>query len=521
MWTELSTVEACLPCRQPFSFFFDVVETYWKASSSNRLTLHRICTLARKQGASFLLVETALGRTDVLEEIDDLDASYGDGGAAEAISISFFTSEEENEKLCSRPIASVNESDFLGQVTLINYRPPGSTEFKHSYVFEAVLSPPAHRASSGVTTPLLNNFVGTDGEFKRPVRGREFSLRGIFYCQQNGRTNVCAHASLRMALNSILGKPIISSRSINTRFALATPVPGLSLGQIKDVIDSVDGVSASVVPCEGMSATKYLTILSSVVESGHAALLVFTTSQDNIEHVVTVFGHTRNSDEWHPEAIPAYAGPASARFYSSSAWIDHFLIHDDNFGPYYALSSRALEVDAKVRAQWIIALHPVDPTTRPEFAEGAAAAILANWLPTLAPLGEGKWFELITQESHKYVLRTILIEKTRYLAHLTESVAHDGTKLSAESVAELDFLPEWFWMVEFSLPALYTGNRSKLGEVIIDAFASPNSLFGDTLLALRMPSLLAIRDEKGFVAAHTELLAHSPIYERRNHLHVW
>ena len=357
MWTSLTTVESCHPCEPPFSFFFDLVGTHWKSTSSNPITLHRICTLARKQGASSVVIESALSRADIREEIDLLDEYLGGGGAAEAVAMAFFSGQNDPVQIADMPVDAL-----LAHVVLINYRAPGSAEFTDSYIYEAVAVPPALRTSNGEPLRLLNNFICADGEFRRTVRGREFVLHGIYYAQQNGKTHVCAHACLRMALNSIgLCDPPISSRVINERLGLKPPFAGLSLGQMADVINGIEGVKASVVACENLALPNFLTILAAIVESGHVALLAFKTgigenrdAGESVDHVVTVFGHTRNSDEWHPEAIPAYSGPQSTPYYPSSFWIDHFLIHDDNFGPYFAFSSRALEFDAKVKARWIV-----------------------------------------------------------------------------------------------------------------------------------------------------------------------
>ena len=485
MWTRLPTVKSSLPCLPPFSFFFDLVGTHWKAATSNPVTLHRICTLCRKQGSTFVVIESALSREDVQEEIDLLDQSLGGGGAAEAVTMSFFASATDP----AADISQLDQQALLGTLVLINYRRPGSAEFTHSYIYEALLTPPSKRNGDGHQVPLLNNFLCADGEFKRVICSREFPVRGIYYCQQNGQTHVCAHACLRMALNSIgVCNPPISSAAINTKLGIAPPFAGLSLGQIATVINGLDGVKASIVDCTGLEHAKFLTILAAIVKSGHVALLVFTTGEENVEHVVTVFGHTRNSDEWHPEAIPAYSGPQSTPYYPSSFWIDHFLIHDDNFGPYFAFSSRALEVDQKVHGRWIIALHPIWPVVRPDYAEGAAATLLANLLPSLAPLGSGRWFEMMTRNQLRYVLRAILIRRDEYLDHLRAGRAHDGTSLTAEQIALLENLPDWFWMVEVSLPQLYTGNRSKLGEVLISALEEPNPQdLRTSLLAMRTP----------------------------------
>src|SRR6266508_5283157 len=520
MWTGLPTIESCLCCEPPFSFFFDLVATHWKAAEAYPLTLHRICTLARKQGARFVAIESALPRAHIREEIDALDGSLGGGGAAEAVTISFFASETE-----PTDTAMVPADEVLGQIVVVNYRAPTSSKFAHTYIYEAILTPPALRNGAGHSRPLLNNFICAEGEFLCVVKGCELTLRGIYYCQQNGLTHVCAHACLRMALNSIGAfDPPVSSKAINEKLGITPPSTGLSLGQIAKVIDGSQGAKASIVECDNLTLSKFLTILAAIVESGHVALLVFTTGDPQTEHVVTVFGHTRNSDEWHPEAVPTYSGgPPSTPYYPSSFWIDHFLMHDDNFGPYYAFSSRALDVDQKVRARYIVALHPVCPAVRPDYAEGVAGITLLNLLPSLAPLRAGKWFDFITQNQIKFVLRTILIEKSKYLDHLQSSRAHDGTAMASHEIEMLKGLPDWFWMVEFSLPALYTGNRSKLGEILIDGFAQPDTAdLGKSLRFVRLPSLLILKNTSGQMAySASSMHAHSPIYQHRAHEHVW
>jgi hypothetical protein len=217
MWTGLPTIESCLSCDPPFSFFFDLVRIHWKSAGTHPLTLHRICTLARKQGARFVVIESALSRPDVREEIDLLDGSLGGGGAAEGIAISFFASAVD-----PTDIGTASSAEVLGQVVVINYRAPGSSHFTHTFIHEAILTPPALRHGADPPQPLLNNFICAEGEFPYIVKGREFKLRGIYYCQQNGVTHACAHACLRMALNSIGASPTpISSRAINQEIGRA------------------------------------------------------------------------------------------------------------------------------------------------------------------------------------------------------------------------------------------------------------------------------------------------------------
>src|SRR5258708_6490472 len=93
MWQREATDGSCLDCRLPFSFYFGLIGDCWKSPQSNfanNLTLHRICTLARKLGASFVAKECAIDRADVHEDIDALDAHYSGGGRASAIQLAFF-----------------------------------------------------------------------------------------------------------------------------------------------------------------------------------------------------------------------------------------------------------------------------------------------------------------------------------------------------------------------------------------------------------------------------------------------
>jgi hypothetical protein len=517
MWTEETTVEQCLDCRLPFSFYFDLIAGCWRSPTSNNLSLHRICTLARKQGANFVVLECALDQAPIREDIEAIDIVHGSGGRASAIQLSFFSGAVSPDI-----IADVSDQALIAAATIINYAPPNS-DFTHSYIYEAIAAPPHHAAADGTRTQLLNNYICRDTVFMRSVKKREFAVSGFYYCQQNGLTHVCAHACLRMGLNSIDGaQPLISSTDINTQLGLAPPMNALMMGHVVDIITSRTGNPPNVVNCTQLQPTDYLSVLTSFIESGFIVLFVFTTV-NTIEHVVTAFGYTRNSDEWHPQAIPAYSGPASAPFYRSSAWVDHIVIHDDNLGNYYALSSRAFEVDKSITAHWIIGIHPHQIQVSPHGAEAVAAVLLKNAFNDTAAYGEGRWFDYLAAQQYRFVTRPILISRSRYQEHLRASEGHDGTKLTDQEVSLTDSLPDWFWMVEFSLPSLFTGNRSKLGEVIIRSQVGTATKDFDLIEAFRLPSVLAVKDPTGnaFSACSIALQSHSPFYVGRMYTNQW
>lgn len=476
------------------------------------MPLHRICTLARKQQASVFVVETAIDRANVIQEVDTLDAAFGGGGAAEAIAISFFRGVDERTELFD-----FRSDSLIGQLILINYRAPNQADFVETYIFEAILRPPTLPGS----TVLLNNHLCPPSAFVCTLNGRSFPIEGFYYCQQNRRTHVCAHACLRMLLNQAPATPVMfTNEAINTLLAKPDLTAGLTRNEVVRVIEQLGDMQAEIIDCSELTAGQYLPLLSSVVESGDRALLVFTTHDEAEEHVVTVFGYTRNSDEWHPQAMPVYAGPQSAPYYSSSMWIDHFLIHDDNFGPYFTLSSRTLETETTVKAHVIIALRRQAPQIASDFAQALGSIVLSSMLPSLATLGRGKWINYITRNQWPYVLRTILISKVHYLAHLKSAVGHDKTRLAETDLKLFAHLPDQFWMVEYSLPALFTGNRSKLGEVLISC-AGATDKPEDLVLALRAPSLILAREEGGFEPYTSGLEAHSEIYRPTPHDNEW
>ena len=120
---------------------------------------------------------------------------------------------------------------------------------------------------------------------------------------------------------------------------------------------------------------------------------------------------------------------------------------------------------------------------------------------------------------YRYVLRTLLMRRDDYLVHLETTQGHDQSRLSQTDMALFASLPEQFWMVEFSLPALYTGNRSKLGEVLISSQGTPDR--PALVQALRVPSLILVREGEGLRPFDCDLKAHSPIFRPADHDNEW
>ncbi|KMP10744.1 hypothetical protein UR09_05315 [Candidatus Nitromaritima sp. SCGC AAA799-A02] len=473
-------------------------------------------------GARQVIVESAIDRSDIEKEIDDLNQALGGDGEAEAIAFNFFSENIEISK-----VQGSSDETFLGQAVLINYNYKNSSlpDFSSSYIYEAIFRSPRspHRDSKGVFLNLLNNYIHSKNNYEVVVCGQKFIVNGVYFCQQNNVTSVCAHACLKMSINAVSsGEGLITTRWINQLLDIRPPFDGLSHEQIKYVLSSTN-FNPGFYDCEQTDdPSQYLSTLHSIVDSGFPSLLVFSTGDDEIDHVVMVFGHTLNTDEWHPQALPGYSGPGSAPYYSCSSWVDHFLIHDDNFGPYYSFSSRSLSISSKIKAKFIIGLYPLSVKTDPLVAESVSASLLTR-LPQLLQNASGKWCEYIKIANGPYILRTFLAEKNIYINHLKSAETHDSSKMNEDESNVLDSLPGNFWVTEFSLPDLYMGNKTKLGEVLFDS-EKPVDLSNpfNSILGVRAPDTLLLVSKEGQTESFpTSIVSHSPVYRRFSQPNEW
>lgn len=549
-------------CEAPYSFYFSLVEPFWKSVASDSSPLHRLTTLARKQGARALVIEDASSIASVTQEIATLDARMGGGGTAEAMLLSFLNQVPDEDD-----IGTVSDTCLIGQCTLINYRPRHEAEFQTSFVYEAFFATPSLENGE----PLLNNYINCEASFEVTVHGRAFRIKGLYYAQQNGITSVCAHACIRMAVRTLHpDKPSPSTEEINCLVGDPPPADGMLEEQISSALEHLAARGVAVIDCASIHPPEYVSVLAAAADSGDIALLVFETGSTRCEpgkaedsargstvgdedpcdadadtdanadadvdaseptnHVVVVYGYTRNTDEWHPQAIPEYTGGPLAKHSPSSAWVDHFIIHDDNFGPYLALSSRALEADPTLRAEKIIIVRRLLTDIEAHVAEAATAIIMAQAKQIFADdAHDNQWLNYLLRYHKPLVTRPVLLTRDEYCDHLAATSGHDGSQVNGSIRAARDALPEVMWMIEFTLPDLFTGNHTKLGEVLLEAnLVDGSSSFKDRVRGVRVPSrfMLAqggrtrslgefLQQEGGPQDVHAfPLTSHSALYER-------
>ncbi|MFK0577036.1 hypothetical protein, partial [Acetobacter fabarum] len=92
-----------------FSFYFDLIEPFWRTRPAENMSLHRLATLARKQDVTAVVIDDASARQDVNDELLELDELFGGGGTAEAVSFTFLRSPPPHE-----PVAKLHDDAVIG-----------------------------------------------------------------------------------------------------------------------------------------------------------------------------------------------------------------------------------------------------------------------------------------------------------------------------------------------------------------------------------------------------------------------
>jgi len=360
-------------------------------------------------------------------------------------------------------------------------------------------------------------------------------MRGTYFCQQNGVSGVCAHAALRMLLNTHFGAfgVKLTDATVNKMLGIASGQDlrdmvsgGLDTAQISTVLQRHDR-SYQAMPIE-TGKVDYVSFLLSLLESNSPGAIVFEIEGQDAKHIIPVFGHTFNSDLWYHEAEYAYHEIGQKRYYPHSNWIPSFIVHDDNFGMYYCmaidslLGGPATERFAKrLKAVYAFGFlrEGVERTGRNAaemsslFVDSLASLIMKEVAPRPKNLWLQRLAEVCDSRTTLPVIRTLLVSRSQYQGHLQQMLDWDFGRLEDKDVQTLtEQLPESLWMCEVSLPDLYSTNKRKLGEVLygIQLSKEPEDCI-DGFLACRLPTLSLVLHGDELRSYPNSLNGHTPL----------
>jgi hypothetical protein len=448
-------------------------------------------------GARTLIKEDLEPNQEILEEFSSLEKRIGKPFAspAQAHRLSFFAAPCTNSDWKALPASS-----FLGYAVVLTAKMPTDVPIVAekcpsgdlAYLLESVTRPPGWATEVGKDSyevrGVTNYYVHCKRVFPTtigPLGGaKSYAVEGAFFCQQNGLTHVCAHAVIRMILNTadLVGRTVTNGElnailGIDHENTIADS--GLSNDQIVQIIKNY-GLSMVYGDFLGLPTVDYAEWMYPLVESGYPVFLTFAPTHAE-GHVVAVLGHTMNSDKWDCEAHLAYRPEAFGTYHASSAWVDHFVVNDDNFGMYtcmppHYLRNRVLpQYDQTQRAIVALSILPKGIDVPPYNAERAAVSLVRNLSGMFSPDSSNRWLKRIWDQIHQgtkgVVARTVICKRDDYLARLGSTRDSYGNGIVVPMPQALLNAPDYLWLTEIALPDLYTANKHKLGDVLTDAKA--------------------------------------------------
>lgn len=537
-----------------------------------RRPLERICSIMRKSGTLLLLLHENIEQEDsfakeypaVAKELAAVE-SQDPAAKTRVLQLTFFAGSVGWPLSATRPehvIAAEGAqrggpmNEILGTCVVI--RIEGGSLGPMGYVLEAVIALPTLQHGD-TRAPVLNYFIHVAARTDIVVASCRFTLNASYYCQQNSFSGVCAHSCLKMSIWHLRRMYQPSNQEINqvAHEALISqtrgrqggfdPTNGLTPHQIEKVCEHFEAAVFDF-DCEENPKVSPYEMAYLLVESGVPTIIIFQANPDHpeIRHMVPVIGHTMNTDEWFPFAIRHYPKmpltPLNTRahdYISSAEWAPHLIMHDDLLGPYFcigpnALTRRGIEGEPFIgRASKVLGIFPkhLGGKASPIAAQETGRFYFWNlWQDTLPGIPQ-EWSQRLQArwstdtKERDLVLRTQMIERERYIEHLALLQDHLGhkVKLSKKALKLCRRLPQTFWMVEFSLPELFSTNQSKLGEILLPLEVSTdttllNAREGQTIpfpLAVRMLGAFSIAQAGNIAKLALNLSSHTRLFLRQ------
>lgn len=388
---------------------------------------------------------------------------------------------DELHQLCES-----KQAVYLGFVTLrpIRLCPVGAT---------MLLSPP-------------EQFVTCKEAFEVHLAGRNFSVLATPFMQQDNAVAACAQTAIWVGLRTLQRRDRqraytpaqISDAAAQGALVLTRLLPsreGLGLPTIVDVIRSA-GYASHVLELEKLPSQRKVAtehsedsiswqeearlLLHHYIESEIPTILILKESGTRPGHAVIAVGHGAfiESSAMAKEKIKplfkvqinglADANLNSIKFISAASLLSHFVIQNDNAGPYQELPISVANPNTYSLndVSHFIPLLSSDVFMSAEEAEYLGRVLLRMLLPNqinpaLGPL----------------LMRVYLIERHQFRKWAANT---EGLSKSVAQTYRSYVLPQKLWVVELSLFEHYGENHGhngmRLGEIVIDATGDRHEL---------------------------------------------
>ncbi len=530
---------------------FKFIDEFWlsgiEAVETNNRAFHRICSIMRKIGVKTAIVENIEPDNSIIKKEKEALNRYFDHNVIMKIFRLTFSMEcIENEEGLKK--IDKNNS-ILANATIVNFK---KKEEWYSYVFSAIVGiPKIQHKNREFYIPLPNNYIHSARNFECHIQCSDrdvytYRIYGTYFCQQNSFTSVCAHAALCMVLNNqrLLKTSILEPEDLNVYLGINHTSQKVSknrnnkghLCTSEDVIRFLEEKGYFIEtrdffsPESTIPIVDYSEFLYRHIESRHPCLLVFSTTKDDEMHIVPIMGHTLNTDLWKPEAEIVYsnniikADDIGFEHRSASAWVDHFIIHDDNFGMYYCLPvdllrrRTTLKQDPVFRAIKAIVITPKRLETTALVAEKRNLEIMERnimdiFVGRIPGAPRNYWLHALLGASINknpiLVVRTLLITKDDYQQTLNHCDYEGNSFSENEKNTIMKALPERFWLTELTFPDLYTANGTKLTDILYRCETNTSDP-KERWIQTRMPGVLISSPATGYIPLSVK--SHYPLF---------
>ncbi|MBI5374186.1 MAG: hypothetical protein HZA77_02055 [Candidatus Schekmanbacteria bacterium] len=356
--------------------------------------------------------------------------------------------------------------------------------------------------------------------------GIDFRTCGSPFIQQDTMVMTCAQASIWMAARYMHLKfgfkeylPFEINEEASRFFRLQRTLPseGLMFYSMFNALDNMgyspicftkdDGEDGKWNPVE--SIYKYI----------ESCIPVIATSPD---HAFVIIGHTFSPKR----KFKIKQDPNDLNIVSSHNWVDAFIIHDDQLGPYRLLPVSKKDKNQLIKNGFGEFLPPPDwsygtvddidgilvPLPAKAYILGEHLDDIINnlfdpknlFIPKLVEVAEKEKVaplmidflnSLFFDKNNPIVLRSYLSYSTEYKKNLkNELLATEMNEVVVEEYIKLP-MPKYIWIIEIANAKTFSmdeqKNRKIFGEVIIDATANKFSL---SFLAFHLPGALFLHD---------------------------
>lgn len=445
-------------------------------------SLGRILSQVRQLGGKTLVVEDIGSAGELREESEDLKRVYPGWRESKTIRLSFFNASFASK----RALHTLPPSSFLGYAIL-------RTDVIRKVdiiqrIYESVVRPAA----------APKKYVHGAPRWLCRVAGCSFPLQGFMYAQQNRITTCCVHVAIRTILPAYAPSMDLSYRKINhliddfRRETTTKHGDGIFTNEIELILGAHGLNCHSADYTRQLSANNapripYFRYVYGNIESGFPSLLLFDVPTKKKElHAIPVFGHTMNTDTWVPAAEHHYftVGEKSA-YVPSETWLSEFLVHDDNCGSNFCIpknflnngmicNSRGKEVRCTQASRYVA--HVFTPLPKrlrltPMRAELIGFDFVKELLPHLKDrYVSNPWGQRLLdyQSRNSLVLRTTLTDLAGYARHLSKVSGWGDEPINPVLLRSLrKSTNEDVWLVEVSVPELFSANQRKLGEIVV------------------------------------------------------